>query len=101
VCPGLDSLNLAPLAIEICGGIARLTKCLGGKGLDAVAVDWVRNRSKPVGPNILLDLTTTSGQQVLDKARNSGRVAYAHAAPPCGTASRAKEIPLANSDTAR
>ena len=87
-------LQQSAFALELFGGSARLTKCLMKHGLPSVAIDWKRNASKPEGPSILLDLTTPEGQQVVISAVKSGRVKYIHAAPPCGTASRSREIPI-------
>ena len=82
------------LALEICGGCARLTREFCNQGLDGTGIDYKRNKSKPVGPSVMLDLTTTHGQLIMETTLNSGRVAVITAAPPCGTASRAREIPI-------
>jgi hypothetical protein len=82
------------LAIEICCGCARLTREFCNQGLDGTGIDYTRNKSKPVGPAVVLDLTTEHGQLIMESTLNSGRVAVVTAAPPCGTASRAREIPI-------
>ena len=82
------------LTIECFGGCARLTKALNDEGFEATSIDWLRNQSRPVGSSVLLDLTTEAGRIVLHKALRSGNVVYIHFAPPCGTASLARNIPL-------
>ena len=82
------------LALEICCGCARLTREFCNQGLDGTGIDYKRNKSKPLGPSVMLDLTTTHGQLIMETTLNSGRVAVITAAPPCGTASRAREIPI-------
>ena len=83
--------NTSYLVLELFGGSAILTKTFCDKGTAAISVDWVRNGSKPIGPQVLIDLTTSTGREVVKKALRSGRIKYVHAGPPCGTASRARE----------
>jgi hypothetical protein len=81
--------------LELFGGCAKLTRCLQQQDFESTAVDYTRNRSTPVAATILLDLTTVQGQTIIRRALRSGKVKFLHMAPPCGTASRAREIPLA------
>ena len=83
-----------PIALEVFGGCARLTRALEFEGFEASSIDWIRNQSRPVGSLVLLDLTTEHGRVVLKKVIRSGRLAFIHFAPPCGTCSRARDIPL-------
>ena len=80
--------------LEIFGGCARLTASLRGLGYDAIAIDYKRNKSIPEGPSCLLDVTDPEMQAVLYDLLRSGRLRFVHLAPPCGTASRAREKPL-------
>ena len=41
-----------------------------------------------------LDVTTVNGQTVLLQTLLSANIAYFHGAPPCGTASKARDKPL-------
>ena len=83
------------VALELCAGSARLTRCFLNEGLSgAVGIDYLRNQSRPVGPVIILDLTSDHGQDVIMKSLRSGNVAVVTLAVPCGTASRARERPL-------
>lgn len=89
------------LTIECFGGSARLTRALSDIGFDATSIDWIRNKSRPVGSSILLDLTSEYGRVILHKALRSGRVVYLHLAPPCGTASLARSIPMGEKPAGR
>ena len=82
------------LVLEIFGGSARLTRAFVEAGAEAFSVDWIRNSSKPSGPTVLLDLTTDAGKQIIMKLIKERRVISIHFAPPCGTASRAREKPI-------
>ena len=84
----------ALITVECFGGCARLTRALCDIGFDGTAIDWIRNKSRPVAPLVLLDLTTEYGRTILFRILRSGRCAYVHLAPPCGTASLARNIPL-------
>ena len=94
--PAVDSSSLASnlLCLELCGGSARLTRALLDRGFECMAIDWHRNGSKPEGPSVLLDLTTAHAQQLLLSLVAKKRILFAHCAPPCGTASRARDRPL-------
>ena len=92
----------ARYALEIFGGKARFARALIDVAkLDATAVDWTRNKSKPCAPCLQLDLTQITGRNIVIRALKSGKVVYTHFAPPCGTSSRAREIPLSNEARAR
>ena len=56
-----------------------------------MGVDSIHNRHKPEAPCIIIDLTTKDGQETLWRFIGSGKVRYVHLAPPCGTASLARE----------
>jgi hypothetical protein len=82
-------------AIEICCGHAGLTAALCDSGLEAIGIDWKRNRHSPQVPIITADLTTEEGQEFVRKLVQQDHVMYIHLAPPCGTYTRAREIPIA------
>ena len=96
----LSSAQLRPLCLELFGGCARLTKCLCVAGFDGVAVDWIRNQSVPEGPSVKLNLADPASLKLVLQLLRSGRVVYVHMGPPCGTASRAREIPIPGSTNA-
>ena len=82
-----------PFSLELCCGSANLSAALRDVGIEAVGVDYVRNASRPRAPCVQLDLTSLGGQSLLQQLLRSRRVQYVHCAPPCGTASRARERP--------
>ena len=63
-------------------------------GFDAKAVDWKSNQCKPEACCIDVDLTTGDGQELVMEMLAAAGVVYVHLAPPCGTASRARERPI-------
>jgi len=78
-----------PLAIEICCGHAGLSVSLRQYGWDVRPIDWAGNEHKTRIPVINKDLTKPEHvQQVLKLIR---KASYVHMAPPCGTASKARE----------
>ena len=92
IAPRDKSLPFASLiALEICAGSAGLTAALRQVGFDSAGIDCRRNRHRPMAPVATIDITQVEGQQVIDQLLESGRVIYAHMAPPCGTASRARD----------
>ena len=87
-------LDRAPLALELGAGCAELSHAMCRRGLKGVGVDWKYNKHAPVIPILRVDLTTAIGQDLIFRIFQQGRVRFVHCAPPCGTMSRAREIPL-------
>ena len=83
-------------ALELCCGSANWTAALRILGIEAVRVDFSRNPQKPKAPTIKADISTAAGQRLVDEADERMATSVLHAAPPCGTASKAREkrIPL-------
>ena len=76
--------------IEVCAGSARLSKTFRKLGLRAMAID--KTTSRGCGAEILvLDLTFDSQLQLLLDIITAEKDRIA---PPCGTASRARERPI-------
>ena len=83
-----------PMAIELCCGHAGLTATLWDAGVETIGIDWHGNKHETVVPIAHADLTTKEGQKfVLDLMSNEYLV-YIDMGPPCGTFSRAREIPI-------
>jgi hypothetical protein len=82
------------LCIETCAGTARLSAALSKWGVPTIAIDYDRNRHFSVVPIVKLDLTIPNQVSVLLEPIELGMVEILTSAPPCGTASRAREIPL-------
>lgn len=82
--------------MEVCAGSARLSATLQRFGVPTVPVDWDRNRFESCTPTTKIDLTNPNQVGVLLEPIEQGLVPVLCAAPPCGTASRARDIPLKN-----
>lgn len=79
-------------AVEVYSGTAGLTAALRRVGLvHSLGVDaYITKQVK--APVVRLDLTTSSGVELLWKILQHPRVAFVHLGPPCGTSSRARDI---------
>ena len=78
------------LVVELFAGTATLSSELR-KAILAVDKSSGRNPSVKL---VELDVTAANGQTVLLQTLLTANVAYFHGAPPCGTASRARDKPL-------
>ena len=76
---------------ELFAGSARLTSAILRQGAMAYGVDHVRYKHAE-GPVLELDLAKPTHQQLVMQWLSTGKVAAVHLGPPCGTASRAREI---------
>ena len=85
--------------LEICAGSGGLSLALWKKGFDATGIDWQGNRHNTRIPLISRDLTDPQQQKEVEEIRQS--TDGVHMAPPCGTASAARDIPLSEEDKAK
>ena len=91
----LDSLPQdGPLFMEICAGSATLSDVARRRGFAIMPVDCEPNEHLTKCKICSLDVTTPHAQNVLSYALRNCRVAFVHMAPPCGTCSKARGIPL-------
>jgi hypothetical protein len=91
----VDSSTFAsPFALELFAGSSGLSFALCEAGIRSIPVDHSANRFNPKVPQMLIDLTTFSGQSQLWTALSSKHLVFVHLSPPCGTSSRAREKPL-------
>ena len=82
-----------PFILEICAGSARVTSCLQSFGLSAsFGVD--HKRQKNSGRVLVADLTSKEGQSLCWAWIKSPSCMGIFCAPPCGTCSRARGIPI-------
>ena len=93
--------KVKPLVIEICAGTAMLSRCFQEVGFDVMAVDHSLNRFHPLAHICNLDLTLKSSWEFLHYVLRNFPVCFVHAAPPCGTCSRAREIQLGGASQPR
>ena len=80
-------------ALELFAGSCKLSKCLKEHGFRACGVDHKRCKNR-VGPCVVMDLTNESGKEFVLASLESGQTTCVPMAPPCGTASRAREKKL-------
>ena len=81
------------LFIEACCGSATLAAAAKQAGFEVMAIDHPQNRRDPAIKRIHLDLRASAAWVFLDHVREHGRLFHFHISPPCGTASRARELP--------
>ena len=82
-----------PFVIEICAGSARVTMSLQKLGLaSSFGVD--RTIQKNGGKTLVADLTSSEGQALCNLWLSSPNLLGVFIAPPCGTCSRARGIPV-------
>ena len=97
----LDSLqvpkgNQTPVFVELCAGSAKLSDAVKQFGYDIIAVDHDKNRHTPRCKLVQLDLSHKHAWDMLDFLLERVVIAGVHIAPPCGTCSRARGIPMAD-----
>ena len=80
-----------PVFLEICSGSAMLSYVAKEAGYHAVPIDWHHNRQRSCVHALQLDLRLPSSWSFLERTCLACAVAWVHMAPPCGTASRARE----------
>ena len=82
-----------PMFIEICAGSAILASCFREVGWDIIAIDNKCHRFHPLAKICVLDLSLDTSWEYLRWLCKQFPVRWVHAAPPCGTSSRARERP--------
>ena len=88
--------NARPYFLDIFCGTAGVAAALKRYGAEALGIDHVIDKRRMKGPAIKLDLTLTSSQNLVFDEVKSGRASGVMLAPPCGTSSRARNIPIRN-----
>ena len=91
-------LSEAPLFIEACCGCALLSSCVSKAGFDILSIDFEGNKQRPYVHVVQLDLRQRSTWEFLEYLAHSRRPFHFHAAPPCGTASRARDVPMSETE---
>lgn len=82
----------ATVCIEVCAGCARLSSTLKAAGFKTIAVDHSKNRHKQLQQCIDIDMASDDCvDQIFALLDSHVSIFYLHCAPPCGTASRARE----------
>lgn len=82
------------ITLELCAGSAGVTAALCNRGFTGIGVDQARNPHRPKAACAKIDLASAQGQQIIMDFIAFSVVFFSWLGPPCGTASRAREIPL-------
>ena len=90
------SFGRPPFFLEVCAGSAELSFTLMNRNVKILAVDYDKNRHSSWAPVVILDLSDSEQCGVLLELIESDVVDVLFLARPCGTCSRAREIPMAN-----
>ena len=80
--------------IKLCTGSAVLSAAALKHGYRVMPVDYKRNRHTPRCKIVSLDLSEDHAWEVLRYICETCDVAAVHLAPPCGTCSKARGIPM-------
>ena len=81
------------MVIELCAGSAMLSRCFHEQGFLVMPIDHKQNRFHPLAKICNLSLTEQSSWDYLFWLLDNEYIAFCHMAPPCGTCSRARELP--------
>ena len=85
-----------PLFVELCCGSAGMSEAAQFAGFRVLPVDWLQNEHPSKVPFVTMDLADESQFLILRELITSGDVQIIWAGVPCGTCSRAREIPLSS-----
>ena len=83
-----------PYFLDIFCGTAGVTSALKRYGAEAMGIAHVIDKRRMKGPAVKLDLTLPSSQNLVFEELRNGKVEGVMLAPPCGTSSKARNIPL-------
>ena len=81
-----------PLFVEIFPGRGSLSRAALQAGLRVVSID--HEVAQPFAPLVTLDLTSKTGCEILWTILSAPGLAAVHMGLPCGTSSRARELPI-------
>ena len=82
-----------PYTLELFAGSCKLSKCLKLHGFVALGIDHKKCKNR-VGPCVIMDLANESSRKFLKQHVKKGTTFFIPMAPPCGTASRARDKPI-------
>ena len=82
--------------LELCAGSAKLSAAVRSTGISVVPIDHKHNRHAPRCKLVQLDLAQPHAWNQILFLLDNYIVVACHIAPPCGTCSRARGIPMAD-----
>ena len=80
--------------LDIFSGTAGVTAAFIQLGGDALGLDHIIDKSRVKGPVSKIDLCKKENQNLVMQWLDEGKADAVMLAPPCGTSSRAREIPI-------
>ena len=87
----ISSQEKLPVVLELCAGSAKLSSAFSLEGLVAIAIDYGGNRHETRHHVVHIDLRLEDSWCLFEDLLSMHTVVFCHMAPPCGTASRARE----------
>ena len=82
--------------IEFCAGSASLSAAMMRAGFHAMPVDFAGNKFTPKVKSIEIDLASQDGKQLATEMVDNVQPFSVHLGLPCGTCSRARELPVSS-----
>ncbi|CAE7257321.1 F25B4.6 [Symbiodinium sp. CCMP2592] len=97
-CDRLPTTDAAPFAIfvELCCGSASLSHAAASQGWQVFPIDHHGNRFEPKVSCLPIDLGTLSSHRLIDDMIHQLRPLWLHFGLPCGTGSRARQLPISS-----
>ena len=92
--PVLEQVTPRIKCFEICCGSAGLSAALSERNFDCVAIDCKRNRFHAKHAITNLDITESYAVELIKQALDQGVTELTFFSPPCGTATKAREVPI-------
>ena len=92
--PAVEGAKAPPFLLELFCGTAGVCAQFRTQGGRALGVDHHLKRAKLKAAAVQLDLTQQWVQDLIVKEITLGRISGIHLGPPCGTASKARNIPI-------
>ena len=90
-----------PILVELFSGCCSLSQAAQACGWEVVPIDWAGSEHKPRIHRVDMDLTASRAESVVFGLLAKPNVRHIHLGLPCGTGSRAREIPIRAEDLAR
>ena len=82
------------VCIELCAGSAKLSQALQHCGFQVLPIDHGRNAHTPRVHCVQIDLSAPGAFSLIQAVLDEPNIFYVHMAPPCGTASAARNKPI-------
>jgi hypothetical protein len=82
--------------VELCAGSAVMSQHVFEKGFAPMPIDWHGNKQRQRMSIVKLDMANANKISIFKDLAKTGLVSIVWAGIPCGTASKVREIPLAD-----